>query len=125
MCMRFWACPSQCQDLTLKEVNNGPSYNAKVTEHQKVSHVWRKTTIKLNKIIENVEECVQDCDIKNPIWAVVQIIASNLAPFFNVIAREALTQGVCTNLVVKYVVANIIRFSKDTIAEGEFLFSLV
>jgi hypothetical protein len=21
MCMRFWACPSQCQDLTLKEVN--------------------------------------------------------------------------------------------------------
>jgi hypothetical protein len=48
-----------------------------------------------------------------------------LAPFFNVVAREALIQGVCTNLVMKYVVANIIIFSKDTIAEGEFLFSLV
>jgi hypothetical protein len=37
----------------------------------------------------------------------------------NVITR------VCINLDVKYVLPNIIRFSKDTIAKGEFLFGLV
>lgn len=109
----------------LEVSKTGPSYKAKVTEHQKVSHVWQKTTIESNTIIENVEECVWNCDIKNLTWTVIQIIASNLAPFFNVVAREVVTQGVCTNLVVKYFVPNIIRFSKDTIAEGEFLFSLV
>lgn len=109
----------------LEMSKTSPSYKAKVTEHQKVSHVWRKTIIEANTIIENAEEYVWNCDIKNLTWTVVQIIASNLAPFFNVVARGAVTQGVCTNLVVKYVVPNIIRFSKDTIAEGEFQFNLI
>ncbi len=76
-------------------------------------------------IIENVEECVLDCDIKKVTWVVVQDIASNLAPFSSVATKEAMTQGVCTNLVVKYVVPNITRFSKDIIVEGKFLFGLV
>jgi hypothetical protein len=103
----------------------GPSNKAKVTKCQRVSHIWWKIAIESNTIIENVEECVLDRDIKKLTWATIQTIASNLAPLFSVVAREAMTQGVCTNLVVKYVVPNIIRFSKDTIVEGEFLFGLV
>ncbi len=51
----------------------GPSNRAKVTEHQRVYHVWRKTTIELSTIIENVEKCVLDRDIKKSTWVVVQI----------------------------------------------------
>jgi hypothetical protein len=48
-----------------------------------------------------------------------------LAPFFSVATREAMTQGVYTNLIMNYVVPNIIKFSKDIIAKGEFKFGLV
>ncbi len=34
-------------------------------------------------------------------------------------------QGVYIDLVVKYVVPNIIKFSKDAIVKGEFLYGLV
>ncbi len=46
-----------------------------------MSHVWQKTIIESSTIIENAEECVLDCHIKKLTLAVVQSIASNLAPF--------------------------------------------
>ncbi len=79
----------------------------------------------MNIVVENVEKCVLDRDIKRVTQVIVRAIASNLAPYSNVVAREAMIQGVCANLIVKYVVPNTIRSSKAVVAKGEFLFGLV
>ncbi len=69
----------------------------------------------MNTVVESAKECVLEHDIKREIQTIVQVITSNLVTI----------QGVCINLVVKYVVPSIIKFSKDAIAKGEFLYGLV
>jgi len=57
MCMGFWACPSQCQDLTLKEVNKlGESYDPKC-----IAGGGRRF-LALNEIDLKVTQCnIKDC----------------------------------------------------------------
>jgi len=102
-----------------------PSNRAKAIEHQRVSCVQQRIAIELNIIVENVEECVQNRDIKRATQVIVRIIALNLAPSSSVVVREAVIQGVCADQIVKYVIPNTIKSSKDVITKGDFLSGLV
>jgi len=103
----------------------GPSNRAKAIEHQRVSCVQQRIAIELNIVVENVEECVLNCDIKRATPVIVRTIVSNLAPYSSVVAIEVVIQGVCVDQIVKYVIPNTTKSSKDVITKGDFLFRFV